>query len=809
MAKKSSTKNKDVLKGTNVADVLTVKHSQVTVNAGKGNDTINVTKGSKHNIYGEAGKDTITIGAKAGTGMKVYGDDAKGKLTGNDTFNINGGKKNYFYGGKGADIFNIYGGTTNHIYGGLGRDIIIVNGNRNYVSGEQGADTIIISGSYNYIYGDLRKSDNRKSVYGKTNKIILNKGMHNTIFGGDYKGWDYREKCKITVNGGSKNDIVASDYKDTIIINGGSKNTINAREGNDTITINGGNNYKGVYKHWLNKINADIDASYGNDTIIVKAGNNNRIVGWNGNDTIIVQGGNNNEIYADDWPVVEGRKTKLHLAASPGNDTITIKGGKNNKIFSGDGKDKIIIKGGSNNVIGNGYAVDFTAIEENSCCKVSVEGGSYNNISVGNLYNSNNRVEVKAGSHNKIYCDGSIVVTGGNYNKIYGSDINGTLTKAIGNHVEAYNGSSFKLDNCENSSIYGFKTVTVFGGVNNTIGDLDGDVELSSKAKNSKITVNGAKNTKIDCGDGNNTVTITNSTNNSIKTGSGSDTVLITGGSNKAIDLDGRNNKLTITNSNNTGLEISAWSGSANQIEIVGGINDNMTINGNGKITVSNAGKNNKIECFDENDIIVINGGNGGFINGGLGSDKITVNNGKNYKIYAHEWTGGWSSTKYDDTNEIYLNNGENTTIYCGEVDYDTNHVHNTIDIKGGKNNKVFLGEGNVDVDISVDWADDIEAFTIDADENGLNYGNYGVYNIVIKNAKSSDFTSHYNYKEVVEEASWYIEEDRIYMTDSLDNQIIINGWRQLQDCTINLRFDDRTLTNNDLFSIVQKDSGY
>ena len=38
MAKKSSTKNKSTLEGTLSPDVLTVKHSQVTVKAGKGND---------------------------------------------------------------------------------------------------------------------------------------------------------------------------------------------------------------------------------------------------------------------------------------------------------------------------------------------------------------------------------------------------------------------------------------------------------------------------------------------------------------------------------------------------------------------------------------------------------------------------------------------------------------------------------------------------------------------------------------------------------------------------------------------------
>ena len=114
MVKITSTKNKDILKGTNAADTLIVKHSQVTVDAGKGKDRINVNSGSKHKVYGEAGNDTIIVAAKAGSGSKFYGDDAKNKLTGKDTFTINGGKKNYFYGGKGVDTFNVNGGSTNY-----------------------------------------------------------------------------------------------------------------------------------------------------------------------------------------------------------------------------------------------------------------------------------------------------------------------------------------------------------------------------------------------------------------------------------------------------------------------------------------------------------------------------------------------------------------------------------------------------------------------------------------------------------------------------------------------------------------------
>ena len=129
MAKKTSVKNKSTLTGTKAADVFTVKHSQVTVNAGAGRDRVNVNRGSGHKIYGEAGNDTIIVAAKAGSGSKFYGDDAKNKLTGKDTFTINGGKKNCFYGGKGVDTFNVNGGTTNYIYGGAGNDVIVIGKN--------------------------------------------------------------------------------------------------------------------------------------------------------------------------------------------------------------------------------------------------------------------------------------------------------------------------------------------------------------------------------------------------------------------------------------------------------------------------------------------------------------------------------------------------------------------------------------------------------------------------------------------------------------------------------------------------------
>ena len=142
MANRSSTKSKTTLKGTNAADTLMVKHQQITVTAGKGNDKINVNSGSTHKIYGEAGNDTITIGAKASSGSKIYGDDASNKLTGKDTFTINGGKKNTFYGGKGADTFNINGGTSNYLYGSDGNDSLYGGNGSDWLYGGAGANSL-------------------------------------------------------------------------------------------------------------------------------------------------------------------------------------------------------------------------------------------------------------------------------------------------------------------------------------------------------------------------------------------------------------------------------------------------------------------------------------------------------------------------------------------------------------------------------------------------------------------------------------------------------------------------------------------
>ena len=452
MAKKSSIKNKSTLLGTASADVLTVKHSQVTVNAGKGNDTINVTKGSSHKIYGEAGKDTITV-KSTGTGMRIYGDDAKGTLTGNDTFNINAGKKNYYYGGKGVDTFNINGGTTNYIYGGAGNDVIVIgktstgtavvkdfsvkSGNKDTVKVSGGAvKNIAVSGSNMIVKG------------GKSASVTLQNAKAKTFTVTDTLG-------NYTVAGSNIKLKLGKTYKGTL--NAASfLTTVDARSNANTVTING---------------NAK------NNTIYGGAGNNT-LNGGAGNDTIIVSAG-----------------SKVTINGGSGVDTIRINGGSGHVIQSGSGNDKVYINGGSLKSIANSGGNDYIEIGKNTVNGIKINWGNNGNYKlIANetvkvlggsnhdirLYGGNDKVIVAGGSGHVIYTDGPtgsgdaggndtiIIQSGGRAKKIVAGDGNDVIAIANG----AGNGSTIYtgVENPSNVNTgKGTNTVNVLGGTGHTL----------------------------------------------------------------------------------------------------------------------------------------------------------------------------------------------------------------------------------------------------------------------------------------------------------------------------------------------------
>ena len=326
MAKISSTKNNIPLKGSINNDTITVKHTQIAVTANKGNDRINVNKGSKHTIYGEAGNDTVTIAktVKTNTGMKVYGDDKKNKLTGNDTFNISGGKKNSFYGGKGTDIFYVNAGTSNYLYGGTGNDTFIISKNstgtatvKDFSTKKGNKDTVqVIGGAVKSI-----KVSGKHIILtgGKSGKasLTLEKAKGKTFAVTDSRGNYTVSDTKIVLGTNFTGTLNAASYLTTV-----AKTTIDAR--NTTTAVNVTGNAK-------------------SNTIYVGYVDGGTYQGGAGDDKIIISSGSKHIVYGDD---IAGKLS--------GNDTITLNDGDYHKISGGAGKDVITVNAGVGHEIDGG-----------------------------------------------------------------------------------------------------------------------------------------------------------------------------------------------------------------------------------------------------------------------------------------------------------------------------------------------------------------------------------------------------------------------------------------------------------------------
>ena len=323
------------VKGTTKVDKFTVNASNVIVVTGKKTSTNKISKNGKNRIYGaaakdtftvkggklnyiygDAGNDTITVTSKIGSGNRIYGDDAKDKVSGNDTFNINVGSKNYFYGGKGVDTFNVNGGTTNYIYGGAGNDVIVIgktstgtaivkdfsvkSGNKDTVKVTGGAvKSIAVSGKNMIVKGGKSASvtlEGAKSktftvtdtlgsytVAGANIKLALGKNVKGTVTAASFiTTVDGRSDANaITINGNAKNNT---------IYGGAGINVLNGGAGNDTLSGGAG---KDTFVY-ANGQGADTITDYvaGQDTLQFSSGSISKTAIANGGKDLVFTVGN-------------------------------------------------------------------------------------------------------------------------------------------------------------------------------------------------------------------------------------------------------------------------------------------------------------------------------------------------------------------------------------------------------------------------------------------------------------------------------------------------------------------------------------
>jgi Ca2+-binding RTX toxin-like protein len=517
MATKTSTKNKSKLAGTAAADILTVKHDQVTVTGAGGNDTIKITKGNRSNVSGGAGKDiitvssgkshtihgnaandTITIGKSAGTGIKVYGD------TGNDTIKATNSYAVTFYGGDGSDTLTggkggdkLYGQAgADKLYGGAGNDTLSGGAGDDKLYGQAGTDTLTGgAGKDTFVYANGGGSDKitdyaagydtlqissgsiSKTALANSNKdlvftigsgnVILSEAAEKTISLKDSRGSYTVSNTAITLGSDFTGEIDATKYLSTVI-------TIDGRNSVNTVNITG---------------NAQ-------DNVIYASKGGGTYKGGAGKDTIIISGSAKNTVYGD-----------------AGDDNINISGGKSNIIYGGAGTDTF------NHTSAIATIKDYEAGETlsfaNAITGVIVDG---QNITLNVGADSNVKVENGLGILTQVTEEGKVkdfqvCVRDGVGVPFAGRNDDDILVVASSSGLICVEGKD------GNDKLFGSNS----SGITNSLMGQDGDDMIFSGSGDSVNVLSG--------GNGNDIIFITGGQNNNITGGDGNDNIYIRGGS--------------------------------------------------------------------------------------------------------------------------------------------------------------------------------------------------------------------------------------------------------------------------------------
>jgi hypothetical protein len=420
MAKKTIKGTGTKYTGTAGADELTVIGKKTTVSGAKGNDTITVSKGSGHTIYGAAGKDKIYIKGSTAS-SKIYGDDAKDKVSGNDTITISGGEKNKIYGGKGNDTLILNGGSSNTIYGGKGNDVFVI--------GKDSTGEAVVK--------DFRtQSENFDKVKVSDDKV---KNI-------EYSG---------------SNVIIAGGKSGSLTLTGAKNRTVNITETNGEysvtptmgITMKLKKNYTGSYyaSSFVNNIDASLVKSeisiYGNDKnnqITAARVDGGYYLGGAGDDIITATAGNKHCIYGEDGS-----------GSGKGNDIITVTGGNGHTIYGQYGDDSITVKNGTGHFIkgddGNdtisvtgGHSHKITGWDGNDLITLDYVKGSDND------YDSSTSSVVEAGSG-----DDTITVNNSRNVRIYGDHGSDTINVSNSNYVKVQSYDvKVRVESCQNTDVW-------------------------------------------------------------------------------------------------------------------------------------------------------------------------------------------------------------------------------------------------------------------------------------------------------------------------------------------------------------------
>ena len=512
------------IKGTSKADRITNEGSQVSINAGKGNDLI-TNWGFNTTINGGAGDDTVD-NSEAGMVYVYKSGDGNDLINGFgilETLVVDGAK--YSTVKSDSDVLVNVGKNTITLSGAAGlANVNIVSSAKgiapvNVVRNETAGETIEGKSTPNWI---RNFADNVTIQGGASTDDIYNDGSNVVIQGGG--GYDQIRSynSNVSILGGAKADVINS-Y--------GSNNTINAGKGNDTIYA-GGEGLNLMYKNGDGKDviymgnglrGADVTVNLTSGTlgstsvssagdIVLKVGKgsltfkeaqgdkisvkdsagkttvvntgrtatentkNNKTITKTTGDRYIYNSGNKVKITTGDGSDgIENHGSKVTINSAAGNDNLN-SDGNNVSINAGAGSDTIYNFGGSKTTILGGAGSDTIynhnkelwdaqtdELEIFSPDNVSIDGGGGND----RIFNAGDNVTINGGKGNDSLWGGSgadifIYTSGGGNDIIYGFDDKDTLTLDSLDFTATYKNKAVTLTFDEGSVIFKDFTAKTF-----------------------------------------------------------------------------------------------------------------------------------------------------------------------------------------------------------------------------------------------------------------------------------------------------------------------------------------------------------
>ena len=645
----------------------------LTINSGKGNDTISLDVNSYQNVIvynSEGGNDTI-IGYNPSDTINLIGTTVTSTVASDNDLILYTSTGSLTF--KDIQSVNVNG----TIYGdystiGSSSDDSLTNYNSKVtISGYDGNDSITNGGSNVLI--DTGDGNNKVSNYGTLVTVKTGNG-NNTIYNGGYasnimgdSGNDSVQNRgeSVTIYGGEGTNSVYNLGANSSIVGGSGDDKVTNTGASTTINVGDGNNY--VYNS-------------GKDVSIIGGANKERVVSYGTNSTINTGAGNDS---------IMSYIGSVTTSAGDGDDTITAYGA-NSSIDGGNDNDKITnYAGGVGNTLNSGKGSD------------TIDNKAANVVIIHELGDGNDLI--------KGFKDTSTLRIAGDYTtQISGSDVLVTVDEEIITLKSAATLSTINIEDLD---------VTINNTFPNTL--------ISSKSGNDKI-INNGKYVTIKAGDGNDSINNYSGSHSSIDGGNGDDDIYSEGGSN--VIIDGGNGADAIAlwgsgdhNSVNGGsgddkISTCGMEAIGENHDIVCLTPDNSTLDGgdgndyiyndsNGSTLLGGAGNDSicndgdtvKIDGGADDDSILSCGDNV-TINGGDGND--TISSGSNSSIDG----GNGKDFISNSISEIYGYEGntvyssDNVTINGGDDD-DTisngNDGYKNFKIVGGKNLLLNGGAGN------------------------------------------------------------------------------------------------------------------